>query len=174
MRIRSCGDDDLEAMLDIVEDASRAYVGVIPADCWREPYMSAEELVSEIAAGVRFHGCESAGRLLGVMGIQDVGDVMLIRHAYVRTAEQGRGIGSALLDHLLALAERPVLVGTWAAASWAVRFYQGHGFTIVTRQEKDRLLRKYWDIPERQVETSVVLAGDSWRESRDAAAESIA
>jgi GNAT superfamily N-acetyltransferase len=131
---------------------------VIPADRWREPYMPAAELDEEIAAGVAFWGYEEAGELLGVMGIQPVRDVELIRHAYVAPAAQGRGIGSALLEHLLAAAERPLLVGTWAAAEWAVRFYRHHGFELASGERKDELLRDYWAIPERQIAASVVLA----------------
>ena len=145
------------AILAIVDDAAEAYRGVIPADRWREPYMPPAELDAEIAAGVVFWGCEDSGELLGVMGIQQVRDVDLIRHAYVSPEAQGRGIGGALLDHLMATAERPVLVGTWNAASWAIRFYEAHGFVRVSPARKDELLRSYWDIPERQIEESVVL-----------------
>jgi GNAT superfamily N-acetyltransferase len=147
------------AIGEIVNDAARRYAGVIPADRYHEPYMPPAELLAEIDAGVRFWGYEDAGgELLGVMGIQDVSDVTLIRHAYVRSSHQGRGVGGALLARLRAQTERPILVGTWAAASWAVAFYERHGFCLVTPAEKDRLLRLYWTIPERQVETSVVLA----------------
>lgn len=146
-------------MLEIVNAAAEAYRGVIPADRWREPYMDAAELDREIASGVVFWGVEDPqGELVGVMGIQAVGDVDLIRHAYVRPEHQGRGIGRALLEHLVARAERPLLVGTWAAAEWAIRFYERNGFQTVGEAEKNRLLRAYWSIPERQVETSVVLA----------------
>jgi GNAT superfamily N-acetyltransferase len=158
--IRRCRDDERDAILEIVNAAAEAYRGVIPADRWHEPYMPAAELDAEIAAGVEFWGYEDDG-LLGVMGVQDVGDVDLIRHAYVRPGIQGRGIGGALLAHLLALRDgRGILVGTWAAAQWAIRFYERHGFARVTPEEKTRLLRTYWTIPERQVETSVVL---EWR-----------
>ena len=145
-------------VLAIVNAAARAYRGVIPADRWREPYMDASELDREIAAGVAFRGCEADGRLAGLMGIQRVGDVDLIRHAYVRPEHQGEGIGRLLLEDLTARAERPLLVGTWAAAEWAVRFYERNGFELVAPAEMYRLLTTYWDIPERQVETSVVLA----------------
>jgi GNAT superfamily N-acetyltransferase len=141
-----------------VNDAAQAYRGIIPADRWKEPYMPVEELRHEIADGVTFWGEELEGRLVGVMGIQDVDDVTLIRHAYVRTACRSQGIGGRLLAHLRTLSRRPILMGTWADAVWAVRFYEKHGFRLVTPAEKDRLLRKYWNIPERQVETSVVLA----------------
>jgi GNAT superfamily N-acetyltransferase len=149
--------DERAAILAIVNDAAEAYRGVIPTDRWREPYMPAVELDAEIAAGVVFWGCEESGEPLGVMGIQQVRDVDLIRHAYVSPAAQGRGVGGALLEHLMATAERPVLVGTWAAATWAIRFYEAHGFARVPPARKDELLRSYWDIPERQIEESVVL-----------------
>ena len=145
-------------MLEIINDGASAYKGAIPPDRWHEPYMSADELRNEIAAGVRFSGAETGGGLVGVMGSQPVQDVVLIRHAYVRTDRQRRGAGSELLRHLLATATRPVLIGTWAAARWAVRFYEKHGFTLIEGEEKDRLLRAYWNIPARQVETSVVMA----------------
>jgi N-acetylglutamate synthase-like GNAT family acetyltransferase len=162
--IRLCNSSDFEPLYAIVNDAAEAYRGIIPADRWKEPYMSREELQHEIDHGVVFWGCEEGGQLLGVMGIQDVQDVTLIRHAYVRTARRGEGIGGRLLAHLHAHCSRPVLMGTWAAATWAVRFYEKHGFRLVTPQEKDRLLKKYWTIPERQVETSVVLADCKWFE----------
>ena len=158
--IRPCRDDEHAAILAIVNTAAQAYRGVIPADRWHEPYMPAEELDAEIAAGVRFWGHQSDGRLTGVMGIQRVRDVELIRHAYVLPERQGEGIGGALLKHLLAGATRPVLVGTWATAEWAIRFYRRHGFEQVPPERKDELLRSYWDIPDRQIETSVVLAFD--------------
>lgn len=150
-------------ILAIVNDAAEAYRGVIPDDCFHDPYMTADELGRELAAGVRFFGLAEDGELLGVMGLQDVGDVTLIRHAYVRTVAQRGGVGGRLLEHLLALTDRPVLVGTWAAAHWAVAFYEKHGFVQVTPQAKDLGLRKYWDISERQVETSVVLADERAR-----------
>jgi N-acetylglutamate synthase-like GNAT family acetyltransferase len=151
-------------MYEIINDAARAYKGVIPADRWHEPYMPREYLRHEIDAGVVFWGYEEKGRLTGVMGIQVVQDVTLIRHAYVRTTERNKGIGGRLITHLKTLITRPALVGTWAAATWAVRFYEQHGFRVVTWDEKERLLRKYWSIPERQTETSVVLADERWRE----------
>ena len=156
--IRPCEADDLETIYEIVNDAAQVYKGVIPADRWHEPYMPREELEHEIDDGVRFWGYEENGELVGVMGIQDVQDVTLIRHAYVRTARRGQGIGGRLLAHLRTLTDRPILIGTWAAAIWAIRFYEKHGFRLVTEEEKNRLLKKYWSIPERQVETSVVLA----------------
>jgi GNAT superfamily N-acetyltransferase len=159
--IRRCRDDEREAILGIVNAAAEAYRGVIPADRWHEPYMPRAELDAEIAAGVVFWGYEQDGALIGVMGIQPVRDVVLIRHAYVAPAAQGRGIGGALLRHLLATVSGAVLVGTWAAAEWAIRFYVRHGFALVPRERVPQLLRAYWDIPERQVETSVVLRRDS-------------
>jgi GNAT superfamily N-acetyltransferase len=154
--------DDFEAIHEIVNDAAAAYRGVIPPDRWHEPYMPKDELREEIDDGVAFWGYREGDELVGVMGIQDVIDVTLIRHAYVKTTHQGRGIGSALIGHLMTLTLRPTLVGTWAAADWAVRFYERHGFTLVTPDEKNRLLKKYWKIPLRQVETSVVLADSRW------------
>ena len=155
--IRECRDDDRGAILAIVNSAAEAYRGVIPADRWHEPYMPAEELDGEIAAGVRFWGYEDGGGLAGVMGTQTVRDVELIRHAYVAPGRQRAGIGAALLARLVADAERPLLVGTWADAGWAVRFYERHGFELLPRERGAELLREYWSIPERQIETSVVL-----------------
>jgi GNAT superfamily N-acetyltransferase len=160
--IRPCSVHDFDATLAIVNAAARAYGGVIPADCYGEPYMPAAELRGEIAAGVGFWGSFEADVPVGIMGIQDVDDVILIRHAYVLPDRQRNGVGSGLLQHLLPLATKPPLVGTWADAWWAIRFYERHGFRLVTPAEKDRLLRRYWTISERQVETSVVLrAGPS-------------
>jgi GNAT superfamily N-acetyltransferase len=156
--IRRCGDEDRDAIFAIVNAAAQAYRGVIPADRWHEPYMPMAELEGEIAAGVTFWGYEDGGALLGIMGIQPVGDVDLIRHAYVIPGNQGRGIGGALLEHIMRSATRRVLVGTWAAAEWAIRFYRRHGFQPVTPEQKDELLKTYWSIPERQIATSVVLA----------------
>lgn len=160
--IRPCTPDDFDTILDIVNAAAIAYRGVIPADRWHEPYMAAEELASEIAAGVAFLGDERAGGLVGVMGSQPVQDVVLIRHAYVRPDAQGAGVGGALLNALTEEVDAPVLIGTWAAAVWAIGFYEKHGFRTVTPEAKERLLRRYWTIPARQVETSVVLADPVW------------
>ena len=160
--IRRCIDKDSEAIYTVINEAAEAYRGVIPPDRWKTPYMPREELRDEIAAGVIFWGYEEEGALVGVMGLQDVQDVALIRHAYVRTARQRQGVGGALLSFLRAQSERPLLLGTWADASWAVRFYEKHGFHRVTPEEKNRLLRTYWSIPERQIETSVVLADEQW------------
>jgi GNAT superfamily N-acetyltransferase len=157
--LRRITDDERPEVLAIVNAAAEAYRGVIPEDRWHEPYMPAEALEREIAGGVVFWGIEDGdGVLAGVMGIQAVRDVDLIRHAYVRPGSQGGGIGRRLLEALTAKAERPLLVGTWAAAEWAIRFYERNGFELVPPAEKDRLLATYWDIPDRQVETSVVLA----------------
>jgi GNAT superfamily N-acetyltransferase len=155
--IRSCRDDEREAILAIVNAAAEAYRGVIPADRWHEPYMSAAELDAEIAAGVRFWGYEEEGELIGAMGIQSVDDVELIRHAYVRPDRQRAGVGAALLHHLLAAGDRSVLVGTWATADWAIAFYRRHGFELAPPERSAMLLRRYWTIPERQIEASVVL-----------------
>jgi GNAT superfamily N-acetyltransferase len=155
--IRLCDDADFEAMHSIINDAAEAYRGVIPEDRWHEPYMSREELRREIDCGY-----DQQSELVGVMGIQDVQDVTLIRHAYVRTAQRGQGIGGKLLCELRRMTARPILIGTWAAATWAIRFYQRHGFRQVTPEEKNRLLKRYWTIPERQIETSVVLVDASW------------
>jgi GNAT superfamily N-acetyltransferase len=156
--IRHCRDGERPAILSIVNAAAEAYRGVIPADRWREPYMDADELDGELAAGVAFWGYESDDGLIGVMGIQPVTEVDLIRHAYVRPGRQRQGVGGALLRHLRAQTERRILVGTWAAAEWAIRFYERHGFELVPSARKAELLRRYWSIPERQIETSVVLA----------------
>ena len=156
--VRSVLPSDFNALLKVINDAARVYIGVIPDDRWKEPYMSAKELKEEIEAGVRFFGWVEGGHLLGVAGIQALKDTTLIRHAYVLPRCQRKGIGERLLKYLVALAETPeVLVGTWAEATWAIRFYEKHGFKLVSSEEKDRLLRKYWNISKRQVETSVVL-----------------
>jgi len=155
--IRPCTDADIPVIEAIVNEAAQRYKGAIPPDCWHEPYMPRTELLAEIAAGVRFTGWEGSGALVGVMGIQKVREATLIRHAYVRAAHQGRGIGAALMEKLVAEASRPLLVGTWAAATWAIRFYEHHGFRLLSPAEKDRLLTKYWTISSRQQETSVVL-----------------
>jgi N-acetylglutamate synthase-like GNAT family acetyltransferase len=160
--IRSSTEADFAAMLAIVNDGAQAYRGVIPADRWHEPYMPADELSKEIVAGIVFWVAEQDGRLLGVMGMQDKGDVALVRHAYVATATQRSGVGTKLLRHVQGLTDKPILIGTWAAASWAIDFYRRNGFTVVSESDKDRLLRKYWSIPVRQIETSVVLADTRW------------
>jgi GNAT superfamily N-acetyltransferase len=156
--IRPCRADEQDAILAIINAAAEVYHGAIPPDRWHDPYMPSEELESEIAAGVEFWGYEAEGSLTGVMGIQAVADVDLIRHAYVLPGQQGRGVGGALLGHLRSRSQRQLLVGTWTRAEWAIRFYERHGFALVTNEVKNKLLRKYWTIPDRQVETSVVLA----------------
>jgi N-acetylglutamate synthase-like GNAT family acetyltransferase len=160
--IRVCIDDDFEAIFQIINDAAEAYRGIIPVDRWHEPYMPREELQAEVSAGVAFLGYEKDSELAGVMGTQDVQDVTLIRHAYVRTAQRGQGIGGELLGRIMDQATKPVLIGTWADAVWAVRFYENHGFKVVSTREKETLLRKYWNVPDRQIETSVVLADQRW------------
>jgi GNAT superfamily N-acetyltransferase len=156
--IRSCNNDDVTTILTIVNSAAEAYRGVIPADRWHEPYMSSAELLREISAGVSFVGYEVDGDLVGIMGIQPVRDVDLIRHAYVRPDHQRHGVGAVLIKHLLAQTSRQMLVGTWTAASWAIAFYQRNGFVLCSRSRTDTLLSNYWSIPARQIETSVVLA----------------
>lgn len=157
MLIRRSADADLEAMLTVINDAAQAYRGVIPDDCWHEPYMPQRQLESEIANGVVFWVAEEKDGLLGVMGIQDKGEVALVRHAYVRTDLQRKGVGTKLLRHVESLTSKPVLIGTWADASWAIDFYRRNGFSLVTGKDKDALLRRFWSISARQVETSVVL-----------------
>ena len=156
-------------MLAIINDAAQAYRGVIPADRWHEPYMPMDELVKEIAAGVVFWVAGEEGRLSGVMGIQDKGAVALVRHAYVAPTGQRKGVGTRLLRHVQGLADKPVLIGTWAAATWAIEFYRRNGFTVVPPGDKDRLLRTYWSIPTRQIETSVVLADGRWMKAQQRA-----
>jgi GNAT superfamily N-acetyltransferase len=156
--IRTCRDDERAAILAIINAATEAYRGVIPPDRWHDPYMTQEELEREIASGVTFWGHEADGTLAGVMGLQRVRDADLIRHAYVLPGKQQRGIGGALIAHLRRLSTQRMLVGTWIAAQWAIRFYQKHGFTLVSPAQKTMLLKTYWDIPDRQIETSVVLA----------------
>jgi GNAT superfamily N-acetyltransferase len=158
--IRPCRDDERVAILAIVNAAAEAYRGVIPADRWHDPYMPAADLDAEIAAGVVFWAYVTDGTVAGVMGLQPVRDVELIRHAYVAPDRQREGIGGALLDHLAERSTRPMLVGTWAAATWAIAFYERHGFVRADRARTADLLRSYWSIPERQIETSVVLTRD--------------
>ena len=165
MLIRQSVEADFAGILGIINDAAVAYRGVIPADRWHEPYMSASDLETQIAEGVVFWIAEQEGRLAGVMGIQDKGDVALVRHAYVASTTQRSGVGTKLLHHVESLADKPILIGTWAAASWAIEFYRRNGFTMVSDDDKDRLLRQYWSIPARQIETSVVLADRRWTDS---------
>jgi N-acetylglutamate synthase-like GNAT family acetyltransferase len=166
MRIRRTEDADLKHVLAIINDAAQAYRGVIPADRWHEPYMPEQELASEIANGITFWVAEEEGQALGVIGLQDKGAVALIRHAYVAPTTQRKGVGTKLLRHVEALTAKPVLIGTWADASWAIDFYRRNGFTLVPPPQKDRLLRTYWSIPDRQIETSVVLADQRWSASQ--------
>ena len=149
--------DDADAIGAVINEAAIAYRGVIPADRWHEPYMPREELLSEMRAGVKFSCIRHDRRVAGVMGLQHVADVALIRHAYTVTSQQHTGVGTLLLEHLKRQADRPLLVGTWKAATWAVRFYERRGFRLVSDEEKERLLRRYWNIPDRQVTESVVL-----------------
>ena len=162
MEVRKSAAADVPAIFAVVNDAAQAYRGVIPADRWHEPYMPMAELEAEIAAGVQFWLAEEDGRLLGVMGIQDKGDVALVRHAYTATAAQRKGVGTKLLRHVEALNGKPVLIGTWADAKWAIDFYVRNGYRVVSHADKERLLRKYWSIPARQIATSVVLADHRW------------
>jgi GNAT superfamily N-acetyltransferase len=157
--IRRCRDEERAAIRTIINAAAQRYRQAIPADCWHEPYMTEQQLARDIAAGVTFWASvEDNGEVNGVMGLQQVKDVTLIRHAYVRPDRQGRGIGGALLQHLETLTDQRILIGTWADASWAIRFYEGHGYELIAQPETPALLSTYWDISPRQVETSVVLA----------------
>jgi GNAT superfamily N-acetyltransferase len=160
--IAPCKPDDFDMMFRVINDAAQAYRGAIPDDCWHDPYMSREYLEKEISRGVVFYGYSENHGPAGVMGIQDVQDVTLIRHAYVLTEFQRTGIGGKLLAFLVKQTDRPVLMGTWKAATWAIRFYQKHGFALVDEETKNKLLKKYWVISERQIETSVVLADEKW------------
>ena len=162
--IRLCKNADLRQILDIINDSAEAYRGVIPKDCWQEPYMRNSYLNKEITEGVIFHGYHHSGdRLKGVMGVQEKRDVTLIRHAYVRTKFRREGIGSRLLNHVIESVDRPLLVGTWKAAHWAISFYEKQGFRVLDQTETNRLLSSYWSIPMRQVETSIVLANAGWK-----------
>jgi GNAT superfamily N-acetyltransferase len=163
--VRRCRADESAAILAIVNAAAEAYRGVIPAARWREPYMPASELDGEIAAGVAFWGFEAGGQLVGVMGMQPARDVDLIRHAYVLPDRQGHGFGGALLEQLARSTTRRILVGTWAAAEWAIRFYRRHGFELVSPARKEALLKTYWTIPDEQIASSVVLANPPFHES---------
>lgn len=158
MTIRRCPADEQASILAVINAAAVRYRGIIPADCWHEPYMSAEDLARNIETGVNFWGCHDNGELVGVMGLQSVRDVTLVRHAYVRPDQQGKGIGGALLRHVETLTHDPVLIGTWADAGWAIRFYQAHGYALAAHHQTPALLRTYWEISPRQAESSVVLA----------------
>jgi N-acetylglutamate synthase-like GNAT family acetyltransferase len=170
MVIRESVEADFQIILAIINDAAQAYRGVIPRDRWHDPYMPEGQLQSEIASGVVFWVAEEAGRVLGVMGIQAMGDVTLVRHAYVATTTQRGGIGTALLRHIESLTTKPILIGTWADAGWAIEFYKRNGFSLLSDRQKEQLLKKYWSIPARQVETSVVLADRRWVESQSLSA----
>ena len=163
--IRECGQDDLETILGIVNDAAAKYKGVIPADCWHEPYMTMDYLKKETETGVRFYGYEESGRLIGVMGMQFFPDVTLIRHAYVRLLAQGKGIGGMLLRYLLPKTDKPVLIGTWRDTEWSVKFYEKHGFKLVDKPEADGLLKKYWVASKTHFDNSVVLADSKYAQS---------
>jgi N-acetylglutamate synthase-like GNAT family acetyltransferase len=165
--IRKANDEDFEEIFNIINDAAIAYKGVIPPDRWHEPYMTKEELRAQIEDGVRFSCYIDNNEIIGVMGIQNKADVELIRHAYVRTKQRKKGVGSLLLQEMIKDAKKPVLIGTWKAADWAIRFYEKHGFRPVEEEEKNRLLKKYWAIPDRQVETSVVLVDGKYKGSED-------
>jgi N-acetylglutamate synthase-like GNAT family acetyltransferase len=165
--IRKATDEDFEEIFNIINDAAIAYKGVIPSDQWHEPYMTREELQAQIEDGVRFSCYADNSEIIGVMGIQDKADVALIRHAYVRTKQRKKGVGSLLLQELIKDEQKPILIGTWKAADWAIRFYEKHGFRLVDEEEKNRLLKKYWAIPDRQVETSVVLVDGKYKGSKD-------
>lgn len=160
--LHKCEQEDFSEIYEIINDAATAYREIIPADRWHEPYMTEEELKKQIAEGVQFWSYTEEEQIAGVMGIQFKEDVTLIRHAYVRTTKRNKGIGSKLLEHLYAIAATPVLIGTWADAKWAIDFYKKHGFRLLPEEEKNNLLRKYWTIPIRQIETSVVLASPDW------------
>jgi N-acetylglutamate synthase-like GNAT family acetyltransferase len=162
--IRTATEKDFDEIYEIINDAAIAYKGIIPADRWHEPYMTKEELKQQIEDGVRFSCYLDEDQIIGVMGIQDRKDVTLIRHAYVATTQRKKGIGTILLQELIRGSKKPILIGTWKDAHWAISFYEKHGFNLVSEEEKDTLLRKYWDIPPRQVETSVVLADTKYRD----------
>jgi N-acetylglutamate synthase-like GNAT family acetyltransferase len=165
--IRPATEQDFDDIYTIINDAAVAYKGIIPEDRWHEPYMPKEELKTQLEDGVRFSCYLEDNQIIGVMGIQDKTDVNLIRHAYVRTIQRKKGIGTLLLQQLINESTKPILIGTWKAATWAIRFYQKHGFAVVSDNDKDTLLRKYWKIPGRQVETSVVLADKKYSEVRE-------
>ena len=162
LMIRESTDKDFDEILAVINDGATAYRDVIPPDCYHEPYMSKQDLRSALREGISFWVKENDGLMGGIMGIQNVDDVTLIRHAYVRTSQQRHGVGSKLLSHLLRLADRPVLVGTWRAADWAIQFYRRHGFEMLSQDHTPEILQRYWSISERQIETSVVLAQRSW------------
>lgn len=161
--IRLCEYLDKDVIYQIINDAAQAYEGVIPYDMYHEPYMTMEELNHEMNEGVMFWGLEENNELLGVMGIQDKGEVSLIRHAYVKTSQRKGGIGTKLLNHLINLTDKPILIGTWESAEWAINFYLKNGFKLIPHEEKGELLHRFWNVSERQIETSVVLCDSKWR-----------
>ena len=161
--VRKATQDDFQQIYEIINDAAIAYKGIIPADCWHEPYMPQAELEEQIADGVNFTCYIEDGEIVGVMGIQDKGAVNLIRHAYVTTKRRGGGIGGVLLQELVENSPKPILIGTWKAADWAIRFYEKHGFVQVSEEEKNRLLKTFWNIPDRQIQTSVVLKDQRYK-----------
>jgi len=166
--IRQCDSHDLESIFVVINDAAQAYKDAIPKDCWKDPYMSKDDILREMEDGVIFWGYEEDDEVVAVMGIQDVHDVTLVRHAYVRSSRQKQGLGGELLSYLQLQTTRPILVGTWADAHWAINFYENNGFRMVPPEIKDMLLRRYWTVPERQIESSVVLANDKWFRERSA------
>jgi len=163
MITKSVTERDFDTIYEIINDAASAYKGIIPSDRWKEPYMPKEELQTQIEEGVEFWNYQENDKILGAMGIQFKSDVTLIRHAYVRTVARQQGIGGKLLKHLTSISKTPILIGTWTDASWAIRFYEKNGFRLLSESEKNRLLKMYWSIPERQVETSIVLASADWK-----------
>lgn len=165
--IRKSVNEDFEAILNVINDAAVAYQGVIPADRWHEPYMTREELKAQMEDGVRFSCYVDHHEVIGVMGIQDKTDVALIRHAYVSTKQRNKGIGTLLLKELIKDETKPILIGTWRAATWAIKFYEKNGFCLVDEEEKNRLLKKYWSVPDRQIETSVVLVDEKFQKAKD-------
>ena len=164
--IREGTDEDFEEIFNIINDAAIAYKGVIPPDRWHEPYMTKDDLQGQLADGVRFFCYVDNNQVIGVMGIQNKMEVVLIRHAYVRTNQRNKGIGTMLLQELIRDEKKPILIGTWKAANWAIRFYEKNGFRLVDEVEKNRLLKRYWAIPDRQIETSVVLVDESYKKSK--------
>ena len=150
--------NDTSTILHIINDASLRYKGIIPDDCWNEPYMSEQELIDEFNDGVRMYGYHLNNKLIGVIGVQEVKDVVLIRHAYTLTSYQGKGTGSSLLEYLLKKNQNSrLLVGTWRNVTWAIRFYEKFGFILHTKDQSTLLLKKYWKISSNQIKNSVVL-----------------
>ena len=156
--IREYKKSDSSKILHVINDAAIKYKGIIPDNCWHDPYMSEQELVNEFKNGVRMFGYLNNNELIGVIGFQEIKDVVLIRHAYTLTLHQGKGTGSALLEFLLKKNQNSrLLVGTWKNAKWAIRFYEKFGFILHAKEETTLLLKKYWNIPSKQIENSVVL-----------------